>query len=59
LCAAQHFPPASSSRDTYTLLKFYNLSAQLIRSVLQVWLPAALSILRSQGVPPYLGWDLA
>ncbi|KAK9819698.1 hypothetical protein WJX72_001361 [[Myrmecia] bisecta] len=31
----EHFPPASSSRDTYTLLKFYNLSANLVNSVLQ------------------------
>ncbi|DBA81851.1 TPA: hypothetical protein ACH3X1_007570 [Trebouxia sp. C0004] len=31
----EHFPAASSSQDTYTLLKFYNLSKDLIRTVLQ------------------------
>ncbi len=32
----EHFPAASSSQDTYTLLKFYNLSKDLVRTVLQV-----------------------
>ncbi|KAL0051116.1 hypothetical protein WJX82_002309 [Trebouxia sp. C0006] len=31
----EHFPAASSSQDTYTLLKFYNLSKDLVRTVLQ------------------------
>ncbi|KAK9807285.1 hypothetical protein WJX73_007725 [Symbiochloris irregularis] len=30
----EHFPPASAGQDTYTLLKFYNLSSELLRSVL-------------------------
>ncbi len=34
----EHFPAASSSQDTYTLLKFYNLSKDLVRTVLQVCL---------------------
>ncbi len=32
----EHFPAASSSQDTYTLLKFYNLSKDLVKTVLQV-----------------------
>jgi len=32
----EHFPAASSSQDTYTLLKFYNLSKDLIKTLLQV-----------------------
>ena len=32
----EHFPPATSSRDTYTLLKFYNLSRVVIKSLLLV-----------------------
>lgn len=32
----EHFPAASSSQDTYTLLKFYNLSKDLIKTVLRV-----------------------
>ena len=32
----EHFPAASSSQDTYTLLKFYNLSKDLVRTLLQV-----------------------
>lgn len=32
----EHFPPASHGQDTYTLLKFYNLSEELLRSVLDV-----------------------
>ena len=35
----QHFPPASSCRDSYTLLKFYNLSATLVKSVMEVLHP--------------------
>ncbi|KAA6421340.1 MAG: hypothetical protein FRX49_08618 [Trebouxia sp. A1-2] len=31
----EHFPAASSSQDTYTLLKFYNLSKDLIKTLLQ------------------------
>lgn len=29
----EHLPPASSSLDTYTLLKFYSLSAPILQSV--------------------------
>lgn len=32
----EHFPAASSSQDTYTLLKFYNLSKDLVKTVLRV-----------------------
>lgn len=32
----EHFPAASSSQDTYTLLKFYNLSKDLVKTVLKV-----------------------
>ena len=32
----EHFPAASSSQDTYTLLKFYNLSKDLVTTVLRV-----------------------
>lgn len=32
----EHFPPASAGQDTYTLLKFYNLSSDLLKSVLEV-----------------------
>ena len=32
----EHFPAASSSQDTYTLLKFHNLSKDLIKTLLQV-----------------------
>ena len=32
----EHFPPASAGQDTYTLLKFYNLSSELLKSVLEV-----------------------
>lgn len=35
----EHFPAASSSQDTYTLLKFYNLSKDLVKTVLRVRLP--------------------
>ncbi|MEW5318036.1 MAG: hypothetical protein WDW38_009289 [Sanguina aurantia] len=31
----EHFPPASYGADTFTLLKFYNLDAVLVKSVLQ------------------------
>lgn len=31
----EHFPAASSSQDAYTLLKFYNLSKDLVKTVLQ------------------------
>ena len=29
----EHLPPASSSLDTYTLLKFYSLTAPILQSV--------------------------
>lgn len=32
----EHFPAASASQDTYTLLKFYNLSIDLVKAVLRV-----------------------
>lgn len=32
----EHFPPASAGKDSYTLLKFYNLSTLLVSSVLKV-----------------------
>lgn len=32
----EHFPAASASQDTYTLLKFYNLSVDLVKAVLMV-----------------------
>ena len=32
----EHFPAASSSQDTYTLLKFCNLSKDLVKTVLRV-----------------------
>ena len=35
----EHFLAASSSQDTYTLLKFYNLSKDLVKTVLRVNAP--------------------
>lgn len=32
----EHIPPASAGKDSYTLLKFYNLSTMLVSSVLKV-----------------------
>jgi hypothetical protein len=32
----EHFPPASAGKDSYTLLKFYNISTLLVSSVLKV-----------------------
>ncbi len=42
----EHFPAASSSQDTYTLLKFYNLSKDLIKTLLQVlrWFACPLGL---------------
>jgi hypothetical protein len=31
-----HLPPASAGKDSYTLLKFYNISTLLVSSVLKV-----------------------
>jgi hypothetical protein len=32
----QHCPPAAAGQDSYTLLKFYNLSSSLLNSIFQV-----------------------
>ena len=31
----EHFPAANPAQDTYTMLKFYNLRTELIKSVLE------------------------
>ena len=36
LPVCEHCPPAAAGRDTYTLLKFYNLSSSLLNSIFQV-----------------------
>ena len=40
----EHCPAASSSHDTYTLLKFYNLSKDLVKTVLRVHISSLLRI---------------
>ncbi len=50
----EHCPPAAAGRDTYTLLKFYNLSSSLLNSIFQVLQATVSALERRLGIDVHL-----